>query len=263
MRIVRGASLPAGGRAEHHLEVAVPRAADGDLLVDRFGLRASNLALPVRSDFAAVRVVAGSIGDLVWSDSDGDGLQTRGEPGVGGIVTRLAGTDDLGHPVSRVTTTDATGRYLFAGLRSGSYRVTFSRPDGSRWTSAGVGGDPALDSDVDAEGVALVRLKRVERAGTLAAVDSRLDVDAGLVLSEEPVVVLPVIHPPGVPVGPERKPGSDDGGGGGDVVTAGTAGPDRLAFTGTSLLVPGGAALLLLLAGGLAILLARRRRSQR
>ncbi|GAA4264848.1 hypothetical protein GCM10022256_04600 [Frondihabitans peucedani] len=259
VRILRGAALPVGGRAEHHLRVDVPRAADGDLLVDRFGLRASNLALPVRSDFATVRVVAGAVGDFVWSDTDGDGVQSRGEPGVGGIAVRLTGTDDIGRPVSRSTTTDATGRYLFAGLRSGSYELTFTRPDGSRWTRTGASGDPALDSDVSLAGATSVQLKREELAGALVGVDTRLDVDAGLVLPEEPVIVLPVIDPPGVLIG--TRPDPEGVHPGTTTATTSAAGPDHLAFTGTALLVPGGAALLLLLAGGIAILLSRRRRS--
>jgi hypothetical protein len=53
-----------------------------------------------------------------------------GEGGVRGVTVTLAGTDDLGNPVSQTQTTDASGAYLFLGLRPGTYRVTEAQPVG-------------------------------------------------------------------------------------------------------------------------------------
>jgi uncharacterized repeat protein (TIGR01451 family) len=75
----------------------------------------------------------GSIGDFVWRDIDGDGVQDGGtEVGIGGVVITL--TADVTITINGVeyapgtevtTTTSADGYYLFEGLRfSGSYTVT-------------------------------------------------------------------------------------------------------------------------------------------
>ncbi len=60
-----------------------------------------------------------SIGDLVWRDRNGDGVQDGGEPGLDGVVITL--TMESGWVV---TTTTAGGAYSFAGLIPGTYTVT-------------------------------------------------------------------------------------------------------------------------------------------
>jgi LPXTG-motif cell wall-anchored protein len=61
------------------------------------------------------------VGDLVWVDSNRDGRQDPGEPGIPGVVLAITGpdggpvTDVHGDPVGTATT-DADGRYLFADL---------------------------------------------------------------------------------------------------------------------------------------------------
>ncbi len=72
---------------------------------------------------------AGSIGDLVWRDTDGDGVQGADEPGIPGVGLTLtsAGPDGIAgtaDDITRTVTTDSTGRYLFDGLPPGSYTVT-------------------------------------------------------------------------------------------------------------------------------------------
>ncbi len=63
-------------------------------------------------------VVTGSIGDFVWQDDDGDGVQDPGEPGIPGVTVNLAGPGG-----SQSATTDAGGLYLFSPLVSGDYTV--------------------------------------------------------------------------------------------------------------------------------------------
>jgi len=65
-----------------------------------------------------------SIAGFVYNDRDNDGVRDPGEPGYAGVVIRLTGTDDLGTPVTRETTTAADGSYRFAGLRPGTFTVT-------------------------------------------------------------------------------------------------------------------------------------------
>jgi len=65
------------------------------------------------------------IGDLVWSDADGDGVRDPGEPGLGGVTVRLYtdtdgdGEIDTGETYVE-TTTAADGSYLFTGVAAGS-----------------------------------------------------------------------------------------------------------------------------------------------
>ncbi|HSN76964.1 MAG TPA: SdrD B-like domain-containing protein [Anaerolineae bacterium] len=57
-----------------------------------------------------------SIGDRVWLDEDGDGVQDAGEAGIANLTVTLTGNDAAGNPVSLTTVTDANGGYLFTGL---------------------------------------------------------------------------------------------------------------------------------------------------
>jgi fimbrial isopeptide formation D2 family protein len=78
-----------------------------------------------------------SIGDRVWYDADGNGVQGAGEPGIPGVTVTLlwSGPDGAfggGDDVTLTTTTDANGNYLFPSLPvngvSDPYRVTVTRP---------------------------------------------------------------------------------------------------------------------------------------
>ena len=56
------------------------------------------------------------VGDLIFEDLNGDGVQDPGEPGIAGINVQLCGDlddDDLSPDTCRVETTDANGSYLF------------------------------------------------------------------------------------------------------------------------------------------------------
>lgn len=202
VRIERQTPVPAGATVTHRLTLATSGAHDGDRYVNRFGLRTSDLALPVQSNPSTVRVVAGAIGDRVWDDRNGDGLQDDGEPGVGGVPVALTGTDDRGDVVEHRTTSDDQGGYVFDGLRPGDYRVRFTAPDGTHFTEAHVGEDPAIDSDAGPDGdTGPVTVDRVtSAAGALEGVRRDTTVDAGLVAAG-----------PG-----EGDGGGGDGDGGGD-----------------------------------------------
>ena len=98
-------------------------------------------------------IVTGEIGDTVWKDIDGDGIQDPGELGVEGVIITLYDCD--GNFV-RSDTTDATGYYLFDLLLPGGYQLEFDisqLPQGCAWSPQNQGGDEALDSDVDADGM--------------------------------------------------------------------------------------------------------------
>jgi uncharacterized repeat protein (TIGR01451 family) len=69
-------------------------------------------------------VTNGSIGDRVWADLDGDGVQDAGETGLNGVVIRLYGgvCGPTGTALA-TQTTSGDGGYDFTGLAAGSYCV--------------------------------------------------------------------------------------------------------------------------------------------
>jgi protocatechuate 3,4-dioxygenase beta subunit len=64
----------------------------------------------------------GRLGDRVWSDANGDGVQDSGEAGIVGATVTLS--------TGATTTTDANGYYSFGDLPAGSYTVTVNVPAG-------------------------------------------------------------------------------------------------------------------------------------
>lgn len=69
-------------------------------------------AAPIDNDFGFVAQV--KIGDYVWFDTNEDGIQDPGEPGIEGVVVRLEGAS-----ATVEATTDATGYYEFESKHDG------------------------------------------------------------------------------------------------------------------------------------------------
>ncbi|WP_183086156.1 SdrD B-like domain-containing protein [Mycetocola tolaasinivorans] len=76
-----------------------------------------------------------SVGNFVWVDTNRDGIQDEGEPGIPGVKLSItdangnAVTDVFGNPVG-TQTTDADGKYLFENLPAGkAYTVTIVQND--------------------------------------------------------------------------------------------------------------------------------------
>ena len=88
------------------------------------------------------------IGNRVWLDADGDGVQQSDEAGLAGVTVRLL--DVLGTQVA-VTTTGEGGVYGFLGIPTGEYRVEVVAPDGHAFTSPDAEAGDLVDSDVDPE----------------------------------------------------------------------------------------------------------------
>ena len=79
-------------------------------------------------DFGYVTAVnTGAIGDSVWADADGDGIQDPGEIGIGGVTVELY---DATGTLIDTTTTAADGSYLFTNVAYGDdYTVQISNTD--------------------------------------------------------------------------------------------------------------------------------------
>ena len=94
--------------------------------------------------------LCGSIGDKVWLDENGNGIQDNNEPGVPGVTVRA---EICGGGTAATTSTDANGNYLFANLDDNlTYRLCFVAPPGYAWTTPNQGGVEQTDSDVMADG---------------------------------------------------------------------------------------------------------------
>ena len=106
-------------------------------------------------------VQLGKLGNLVWEDLNGNGLQDNGEPGIGAIDVTISGTTATGTDITTIvpnatiqtSSTPATlGEYCFTDLPPGDYKVTFGTPTGMVATTIDVNtnGNDATDSDANA-----------------------------------------------------------------------------------------------------------------
>ena len=77
-------------------------------------LSSTNNYSVLTADFGYVPVTGKAvIGDRIWSDANGNGVQDAGEVGIGGVTVELKNT---GGTVIATTTTDPDGSYLFTNV---------------------------------------------------------------------------------------------------------------------------------------------------
>ena len=143
------------------------------MIVDDASSVASNGSelLSVEAKFVCTPLVdQATIGNFVFFDINGDGVQDPGDTGAANVA--VAVLDAAGNPTGQMTTTDAAGAYEFC-LEPGTYVLEFSQlPPGLGFTLADAASDD-LDSDVDpATGLTLPI--------TVAAGDAITSVDAGV-----------------------------------------------------------------------------------
>jgi protocatechuate 3,4-dioxygenase beta subunit len=101
-------------------------------------------------------VTSYELGDLVWIDLNGNGIQDEGEPRLAGAIVTLI--DAQGNPVYDIfgnkvepQITDENGHYLFTNLPAGEYILHVDAPVGYQ-VSIG-GNDPDDDNPVDNNGM--------------------------------------------------------------------------------------------------------------
>ena len=161
-----------------------------------------SLDLGDSQDVDAGLVSPATISGFVWDDTDTDGIQDGGEPGVSGVTVNLI--DDSTGTTVFSTLTDTSGNYEFTGLPAGTYVVEVESPSGTNFTTQNVGVD-TTDSDVDSTSGRTVAFA--------LAVGATSDQDAGL-------IPAPVSNPS---IAIVKTSSFDDGGDGqadvGDVIT--------------------------------------------
>ena len=126
-----------------------------------------------------------SIGDFVWYDENGDGIQDPGESGIEGVrvdlykcLTNCSNNCCSTNNLFRTANTDSNGGYLFENLPPGNYCLKFFEPDGYVFSKQDEGADDALDSDADP-------LTGETECTTLEAGENDLTWDAGLIVEED------------------------------------------------------------------------------
>ena len=116
---------------------------DSDSDIDENGLTDMFLVLSgthnYDMDAGFAELAQGSIGDFVWHDENGNGIQDAAEPGLQGVEVTLSGTNNLGNNVLVSVFTDEQGFYSFTNLREGAYSITFGLATGFRITMANKG----------------------------------------------------------------------------------------------------------------------------
>jgi hypothetical protein len=150
------------------------------------------------------------LGDRVWEDENGDGIQNCGDTNNNGIIGDAGDTGpecdagiegvkvdlvdcETGDPLAGIPfqTTDRYGFYLFDNLAPGEYSVRFDLDtvpsevccdDNPQFTTANVGGDDAVDSDADL-------VTGVSPPVALGAGETNRTVDAGIVCQECPITI--------------------------------------------------------------------------
>lgn len=124
-------------------------------------------------DPASVDVV-GKVGDFVWDDKNGNGIQDAGEPGIPGVTIQLVNCNPNSGIATQTTTTNASGYYLFNMVIPGQYYVKFILPSPWEFTLANQGSNDLKDSDVDGDnGYGTTECFQVD------ANEEQLDIDAG------------------------------------------------------------------------------------
>ncbi len=113
------------------------------------------------------------LGNKIWNDLNGDGVQDANEPGIPGVTVKLY--DNANNLISS-TVTDANGNYLFPNVDPGTYQVEFSDiPKRLEFTQQNTPGDNGLDTNSDV-------IPLTGRTGNivLVAAESELSIDAGV-----------------------------------------------------------------------------------
>ncbi len=162
-RIVRDRAIEAGEVGTRTFTFSVPVSANLGLA----GVRARLTSIPSPGpggqdgvgevEDAVVNITSSfSIGDLVWSDVNNNGLKDTLETGLAGVSVELwnpgsdnarGGTGTAADTLITSAVTSADGRYFFNGLSAGYYFVKIPAPPLSHASSAAVTLDNGVDND--------------------------------------------------------------------------------------------------------------------
>ncbi len=135
---------------------------------------------------AGIVSLKSSLGDTVWFDQNGNGVQDANEVGVPNVIVELR---DATGKVLDSQKTDANGKYLFTNLDPGTYNVRFdpaSLPSGYGFTSAN-GTDDTTNSDANTV-TGVTRTYDLGRGVLLPTVDAGI---VRITIPQSPVIIVP------------------------------------------------------------------------
>lgn len=123
------------------------------------------------------------LGNRIWHDENGDGLQQDWEQGVGGVCVSLldAATDSL----LAETSTDSNGYYAFEGPFTQAVMISIQLPESYTFTTPHLGDDDR-DSDMD---------PLTGQSPPILPTGTDASWDAGLLLAVSPEGVEPFVKP--------------------------------------------------------------------
>ena len=109
-------------------------------------------AEPIKVGIKVTPAMPAIWGDLVWLDTNKDGIKDAGESGVSGVkVTLYSASSRTPNPATDpqigFTVTDNQGLYLFPNLSAGSYYAVFDVPPGYAISPNLAGSDRSVDSE--------------------------------------------------------------------------------------------------------------------
>ena len=112
-------------------------------IVNTGSLAAVGITWPIRAETP----LYGGISDRVSTDTNGNGIQDAGEPGLAGVTVNVRRATD--NTVAGTATTNASGLWSVSGLAPGDYYVEFVPLSGYGFTQPDQGGNDATDSDAN------------------------------------------------------------------------------------------------------------------
>ena len=116
---------------------------DDELKSDNITLLSDENNLTIDGGFYKVA----SLGDYIWSDTNANGIQDDGEPGIEGVTVQLLDSDQK---VKSTTQTDENGFYQFNNLIPDIYYIDVIKPTGyDNLSEKAGGGNPSKDSDLN------------------------------------------------------------------------------------------------------------------
>ncbi len=114
---------------------------------DAFTVTVGNGGDDYNTDIDAGLTPMSAVGDYVWLDDNGNGLQDDDETGQADVTVNLYAADDT---LISQTETDSAGAYAFTNLDPGDYYIEVIAPDDYSFAPQDQGDDDDVDSDADA-----------------------------------------------------------------------------------------------------------------
>jgi len=100
------------------------------------------------ADAGLLRYEKSIIGDFVWNDLNGNGIQDLGEPGLENTRVILSGVSYMGSIVNDTTYTDISGNYTFSNIDPGTYQINVALSPGYAFAPENQEITDTLDSDI-------------------------------------------------------------------------------------------------------------------